>query len=82
MCTVTFIPKSLDGFMLTSNRDEAPARRAIQPKIYKVNDVELFFPKDDVAGGTWFGLSSKKTFNLFIEWGFYCTREKRQLSKK
>ena len=70
MCTVTFIPKSLDGFILTSNRDEAPARRAIEPMVYNVNGVELLFPKDEVAGGTWFGLSSKKRLICLLNGGF------------
>jgi hypothetical protein len=70
MCTVTFIPKSLDGFILTSNRDEAPSRRTIQPKVYTVNGVELLFPKDEVAGGTWFGLSSKKRLICLLNGGF------------
>tara|TARA_R110000772_G_scaffold53043_7_gene121468 strand:+ start:756 stop:1490 length:735 start_codon:yes stop_codon:yes gene_type:complete len=70
MCTVTFIPKSLDGFILTSNRDEAPARKAIQPMVYNVDDVELVYPKDEVAGGTWFGLSSKKRLICLLNGGF------------
>ncbi len=70
MCTVTFIPKSIDGFILTSNRDEAPARKTIQPMVYNVNGVELLFPKDEVAGGTWFGLSSKKRLICLLNGGF------------
>jgi hypothetical protein len=81
MCTVTFIPKSLDGFMLTSNRDEAPARRAIKPKVYNVNDVELFFPKDEVAGGTWFGLSSKKRLICLLNGGFTAHERKDNYRK-
>jgi hypothetical protein len=70
MCTVTFIPKSLGGFTLTSNRDEAPSRKAIQPMVYNVNGVELVYPKDEVAGGTWFGLSSKKRLICLLNGGF------------
>ena len=70
MCTVTFIPKSLDGFILTSNRDEAPARRTIQPKVYNINGAKLVFPKDEVAGGTWIGLSSKKRLICLLNGGF------------
>jgi hypothetical protein len=70
MCTVTFIPRSLDGFILTSNRDEAPARKAIKPRVYTVKGVELLFPKDEVAGGTWFGLSSKKRLICLLNGGF------------
>jgi len=76
MCTVTFIPKSLDGFVLTSNRDEAPGRKAIQPIIYEVNDVQLIYPKDEVAGGTWFGSSSKNRLICLLNGGF--TAHKRE----
>jgi hypothetical protein len=70
MCTVTFIPKSLDGFTLTSNRDEAPARKTIQPMVHNINGVDLLFPKDEVAGGTWFGLSSEKRLICLLNGGF------------
>ncbi len=39
MCTVTFIPESVSGFILTSNRDEAPNRSTVPPKIYEVKNV-------------------------------------------
>ena len=70
MCTVTFIPKSLDEFILTSNRDESPARNTIPPKLYNVNDVNMVFPKDTVAGGTWFGVSSQKRLICLLNGGF------------
>lgn len=70
MCTVTFIPKSLDGFILTSNRDEAPARQTIGPLVYNVNGVDLVFPKDEVAGGTWFGISRKGRSICLLNGGF------------
>ena len=70
MCTVTFIPKSLDGFILTSNRDESPLRSTIPPKLYNVNGVDMLFPKDTVAGGTWFGVSSRKRLICLLNGGF------------
>ena len=76
MCTVTFIPKSLDGFILTSNRDESPVRRAIPPMVYNIKGVKLLFPKDEVAGGTWFGLSSQKRLICLLNGGF--TSHKRE----
>jgi uncharacterized protein with NRDE domain len=69
MCTVTFIPKPRGGFILTSNRDEAPDRRTINPKGYTLNGVDLVFPKDDLAGGTWLGWSAKKRVICLLNGG-------------
>lgn len=61
MCTVTLSPlKSEKSFVLTSNRDEAPGRPTLPPKIYSEGGVEMLFPKDGIAGGTWLGVSSRK----------------------
>ena len=70
MCTVTFVPKSPNGFILISNRDEAPARKTLRPLIYTVNGVQLVYPKDEVAGGTWFGSSSEKRLICLLNGGF------------
>ncbi|GER59845.1 NRDE family protein [Patiriisocius marinus] len=76
MCTLTFIPKSLDGFILTSNRDEAPLRDTIAPEKYAVDGVNLLFPKDAAAGGTWIGVSEKKRLICLLNGGFTAhTRE-------
>ncbi|UJH91072.1 NRDE family protein [Antarcticibacterium sp. 1MA-6-2] len=58
MCTVTLLPnnETTKGFILTSNRDEAAERKAVPPEIYEVNGVNILFPKDKVAGGTWIGV--------------------------
>ena len=59
MCTVTLVPHpdSMNGFILTSNRDEAVSRETLPPhkEIYK--ETKLYFPKDKEAGGTWLGIS-------------------------
>ena len=60
MCTVTFLPLSNNDFILTSNRDEQRQRETLHPKIYEEDGIEMLFPKDKVAGGTWIGASSKK----------------------
>jgi uncharacterized protein with NRDE domain len=70
MCTVTFIPKSFSEFILTSNRDESPNRNTIPPAIYNVDDVDLLFPKDEVAGGTWFGVSVQQRLICLLNGGF------------
>ena len=76
MCTVTFIPKSYNDFILTSNRDEAPNRNTIPPKFYSEEGVKLLYPKDEVAGGTWFGVSNRKRLICLLNGGF--TAHKRQ----
>jgi len=70
MCTLTFIPKSNAGFIVTSNRDEAPGRATINPKIYTYAGIKLLFPKDELAGGTWIGLSDKNRFISLLNGGF------------
>jgi hypothetical protein len=70
MCTVTFIPKSTDGFILTSNRDEAPGRVTLPPEIYSLSETNVLFPKDAVAGGTWIGVSDKKRLICLLNGGF------------
>ncbi|PVW17043.1 NRDE family protein [Marixanthomonas spongiae] len=70
MCTLTFIPTSNKGFILTSNRDEAPGRKTLPPKIYYENNTGLLFPKDELAGGTWIGVSDKKRLVCLLNGGF------------
>jgi hypothetical protein len=70
MCTVTFVPKSVTDFILTSNRDEAPARNTIAPQVYSIENIDLLFPKDEVAGGTWIGLSERERMICLLNGGF------------
>ena len=76
MCTVTFIPQSSNGFILSSNRDEAPGRNTLTPQIYRVNETELIFPKDEVAGGTWIGVSEKQRLICLLNGGFTAHQRK------
>lgn len=56
MCVLTFLPSGEDGFILTSNRDEATVRlAAFPPKKYLEKGVPIFYPKDPQGGGTWIG---------------------------
>lgn len=59
MCTVTVIPIGKNDFILTSNRDEAPDRISLIPDFYDFEDTMLLYPKDELASGTWIGLSEK-----------------------
>jgi uncharacterized protein with NRDE domain len=61
MCTVTITPlKGQNSFVLTSNRDESPARETLPPKLYDIEGLKMAFPKDVLAGGTWLGISESK----------------------
>ena len=70
MCTVTFFPKPNNGFILTSNRDEAPGRETFSPEIYNEDGVQLLYPKDDLAGGTWIGVSEMKRAVTLMNGGY------------
>src|SRR5690606_977693 len=76
MCTITFIPKSNRDFILTSNRDEAPGRETFPPEIYEEDGVQLLYPKDAVAGGTWIGISDKKRVVCLMNGGFIAHERK------
>ena len=63
MCTVTYVPFK-EGFAITSNRDENPARKTAAPKIVKLNNkVIVEAPIDAKQGGTWIALE-KQTGNM------------------
>lgn len=70
MCTVTIIPKGKNDFTLTSNRDEAPERQSLNPDFYKINGVDVLFPKDELSGGTWVGVSEKNRVVCLLNGGF------------
>ena len=71
MCTVTFIPLNNENFILTSNRDVGYSRQKAEPPMrYLDNGVELFYPKDGKAGGTWIGASSRRRALCILNGGF------------
>lgn len=70
MCTVTYLPLGNEGFILTSNRDESPMRKTIPPQKYNENGVEITYPKDELAGGTWIGVSEKNRLVCLMNGGF------------
>lgn len=70
MCTVTYIPLSHDAFILTSNRDETPMRKTIPPQTYAEEGVQITYPKDQLAGGTWIGVSSKNRVICLLNGAF------------
>ena len=70
MCTVTYIPKKNNTFILSSNRDEAFGRRTFAPSFYDIDGVKMLFPKDAVAGGSWIGVSEKNSMICLLNGGF------------
>lgn len=64
MCTVTYLPLE-EGFILTSNRDESPLRNATPPELKNIAGHEVSFPKDPLAGGTWFATDNNR-FTLVL----------------
>jgi uncharacterized protein with NRDE domain len=70
MCTVTYLPLKDNNFILTSNRDETPLRKATSPKKYLENGTELTYPKDELAGGTWIGTSNKNRLVCLLNGAF------------
>ncbi|MCF6294819.1 MAG: NRDE family protein [Flavobacteriaceae bacterium] len=76
MCTVTIIPKGKNDFVLTSNRDESPNRTSLAPDIYLVEGTKMMFPKDELAGGTWIGVSEKNRLICLLNGGFICHERK------
>jgi len=58
MCTVTYIPKGKDQFILTSNRDEQASRSPKNITLWDEGSKNLLFPRDTGAGGTWIAISN------------------------
>lgn len=81
MCTITFIPKQDQDFILTSNRDEAPGRETFPPKIYGEEGIKLLYPKDAQAGGTWIGASDRKRLVTLMNGGFEAHERKAHYRK-
>lgn len=69
MCTVSYIP-TVNGFILTSNRDELLLRSTVLPKEYVINGQTLIFPKDEIAGGSWIAASQKQRFACLLNGAF------------
>lgn len=81
MCTVSFTYKGDNDFILISNRDEAVTRKTMSPKIYSEDNISMVYPKDEVAGGTWVGASSKKRTLCLLN-GAFVNHKKKLAYKK
>jgi len=70
MCTVTFIPSG-DKIYITSNRDEKSGRRqALPPRFYIHNDVQLLYPRDEDAGGSWIAINENGNAAVLLNGAF------------
>ncbi len=77
MCTVTYIPPTnTDGFILTSNRDEKSFRPTIPPQIYQVNGMNVCFPKDEQAGGSWIASNDRGRLCCLLNGAFVAHQKK------
>lgn len=64
MCTLTIIPQK-DGFILTSNRDEAKSRKLAQFPVYaKYLEKKVLFPQDGDAKGSWIAMNESRVVCL------------------
>lgn len=70
MCTVTFMPKGENHFILTSNRDEAPSRSPKNLTLETWEKQQILFPKDVKAGGTWIAVSSQNQVACLLNGAF------------
>lgn len=69
MCTVTFVPQQ-SGYILTSSRDEKNIRPTVFPQSYSINGKQLYFPKDEIAGGTWIATDHKNKTACLLNGAF------------
>lgn len=81
MCTVSFIYKGDNNFVLTSNRDEAIDRKTIAPKLYEEANTVMVYPKDTVAGGTWIGASGQNRLLCLLNGAFVKHKRKTPYKK-
>jgi uncharacterized protein with NRDE domain len=63
MCTVIYLPQK-EGFVLSSNRDENPNRKANPPQIFQENLAYLC--PTDPKGGTWMGVNAAKNIIILL----------------
>ncbi len=71
MCTVSYLPKAKGGFILTSNRDEAPSRATSEIAVQDNKEgQELIFPRDPRSGGSWICLSNQERLVCVLNGAF------------
>jgi len=69
MCLVSFWKMKSGKVIMTSNRDEAPARSVNQIQNENIEGQSLVYPQD-TEGGSWFFISSKKSVAIVLNGAF------------
>lgn len=70
MCTVTYIPAKY-GCLLTSSRDESIMRaKALPPAEYMHNEVQLIYPCDKQANGSWIAITETGNAAVLLNGAF------------
>jgi len=78
MCTVTYIPTTIEGaFVLTSNRDEVEYRPTLPPAAYHNGNIDIACPKDEKAGGSWIAINNKSNINCLLNGGFVAHKKEK-----
>lgn len=68
MCLVSYIPTKF-GFVLSSNRDESPLRKALTIEADEYESISVYYPKD-IAGGSWFFASTDSRIICLLNGAF------------
>ena len=72
MCTVSYLPLTEKGFIITSTRDEKSIRKpALPPEGYDIHGESVYFPRDTDAGGTWISFSPGGHTLCLLNGGFF-----------
>jgi uncharacterized protein with NRDE domain len=70
MCTVSFVRVN-DAVIITSNRDEHIQREnAAAPGFHQLQNKKIIFPKDTMAGGTWFAAADNGVVAVLLNGAF------------
>jgi transport and Golgi organization protein 2 len=68
MCSVSFVPRDEDGFVLAMNRDERRSRAsALPPEVFARHGLTMLFPREP-SGGTWIGINSAGMAFSLVNW--------------
>jgi len=71
MCTLTYIPTSGNGKIITANRDESPLRNARRLSVYHTSQKEKYFiAKEPLKGGTNIAISPDKRMSVLLNGAF------------
>ena len=70
MCTVSYVPKGKNEFILTSNRDEHASRSPQRINSELSGRNQLIFPRDTEAGGTWIAVSDSNQLVCVLNGAF------------